>query len=387
MEFKIDNDVIEVFKTKLKKTYIPEYEYNYKKFRKLYAPNVLKELEGVELLERMFRSNKSSSNLCIDLEHDNNYSSGGSMKGGTSYKFSLYEKKGSGWTYGNSSKSAELLTESEAIMVGSAIRDALVSSCDLISESTLESIADYEELNMRLEDIFSDVKANPRLMWIHKYFHMIFPDKFTVIHTDDKRSAFLNSEFNVSSEYSAYGKDGEIFSIANAIGLTRKEMNEYILATINRDYWILTIDYDQWDTFKTKNIISIDWNEIGTLTNANKNRLIKKYCKVYPNDINQEESIDILLSFSNGMKKGDIVFIQDEEYNLLGYCAIESDYTYLNMSDELCKHRRFVKWIKTGCYENLFEQPLTAVLTNITLYTFENLKVPCYEALINRFIK
>ena len=63
-----------------------EAERLYKEFQTYFAPEVLKGLEGKEMLDRLFYSdNRAEHNLCHTLEHDTRFQLFGGIKGGSSY--------------------------------------------------------------------------------------------------------------------------------------------------------------------------------------------------------------------------------------------------------------------------------------------------------------
>ena len=69
----------------------------YEEFRKKFGPEVLKNLEGFDLLHKMFFNESGKKNhLCYLLEFDNKYRIFGSIKGGSALKYCLYCNKSTG---------------------------------------------------------------------------------------------------------------------------------------------------------------------------------------------------------------------------------------------------------------------------------------------------
>lgn len=89
-----------------------EAETRRKQFLEKYAPDKLRDLEGMDLLRTIFLNDQNKDNLCYKLEFDNKMRElFGSIKSGTAYKYGLhYSKKNGGWATG-ASRSTQLLTE------------------------------------------------------------------------------------------------------------------------------------------------------------------------------------------------------------------------------------------------------------------------------------
>ena len=54
----------------------------------------------------------------------------------------------------------------------------------MIEQSELTDVDDYIQLENELGEIFSNCIASHTNMWIHKYYALIFPEKFPVVHWD-----------------------------------------------------------------------------------------------------------------------------------------------------------------------------------------------------------
>lgn len=123
----------------------------YEEFRKKFGPEVLKNLEGLDLLYKMFINETAPrDNLCYFLEFDKRYNMFGGIGGGSSLKFCLYcGKKDHIWKAGTPKKTIKLNTE-EAISLGTKIRDQLLLGVDIIKQSEPKTIDDYIELYKKL---------------------------------------------------------------------------------------------------------------------------------------------------------------------------------------------------------------------------------------------
>ena len=100
------------------------------------------------------------------------------------------------------------MTESKAIDVAFKIRDAIVNGANLIENMDLNTISDYMHLEIELEKIFSNCDTSHLNQWIHKYYVLLFPDKFPNVHWDKMKKDLL-SEVNISPCDSTYAMDGQ----------------------------------------------------------------------------------------------------------------------------------------------------------------------------------
>ena len=70
-----------------------ETERNISYFKSKFSPEILKELNGMDVLNTIFLHDGDKNNLCYNLEFNNRYSFAGSIKGGTAFKYSLFKSK------------------------------------------------------------------------------------------------------------------------------------------------------------------------------------------------------------------------------------------------------------------------------------------------------
>ena len=187
------------------------------KFKELFGPDVLEKLEGADIINRIFLHDSDNSTLCYNLEFADEFNRGG-IGGGSAYKYSLFKSgKTHQWTSGSSRKQ-KVLTESEAIEVGSKIRDAIVNGARHIEKAKLESVSDYIQLENDLNNIFKDCIVKPTSSWIHKYYVLIFPHKFPEVHGQNMREYTLR-KFRIEPENGYYANDGQYYQLAQKSGI------------------------------------------------------------------------------------------------------------------------------------------------------------------------
>ncbi len=187
------------------------------KFRKLFGPDVLEKLEGADVLNYIFLHDNDKSTLCYNLEYNEEFNRGG-IGGGFATKYSLYKTKETREWKAGASKSQKIVSESEAIEIASKIRDAIVNGAKHIENAKLDSISDYIKLEKDLINIFKNCIVNPTNNWIHKYYVLIFPDKFPEVHGGDMRKYTLR-KFRINPVNGYYANDGQFYQLANESGI------------------------------------------------------------------------------------------------------------------------------------------------------------------------
>ena len=161
-------------------------------FLEKYAPDKLRDLEGLDLLRTIFLNDQNKDNLCYELEFDGKMRElFGSIKSGTAYKYGLhYSKKQNSWATG-AARSPQLLTEDEAIELGDQIRDYLVDGADIIlSHEKIETLEGYQELYKELN---AATEGYVNRVWFLKYYHMIAPDLFPPIYSENAQTTVLSA--------------------------------------------------------------------------------------------------------------------------------------------------------------------------------------------------
>ncbi|MBE6498054.1 MAG: hypothetical protein E7Z81_07220 [Methanobrevibacter sp.] len=187
------------------------------KFRQLFGPDVLESLEDRDIINKIFLHDSDKSTLCYNLEFVDEFNHGG-IGGGSAYKYSLFKSNETHqWTSG-SPKHPKILNESEAIEVGSKIRDAIVNGAKHIENAKLESVSDYAQLENDLNDIFKSCIVKPTSSWVHKYYVLIFPEKFPAVHGVNIKDYTLR-KFRIEPENGYYIKDGQYYQLAKKSGI------------------------------------------------------------------------------------------------------------------------------------------------------------------------
>lgn len=115
-------------------------------------------------------------------------------------------------------KKNNVLSVEEVLIKRIEIRDSLVECCEFISSKPLITIKDYEELDIELNTILKKVNINSSTLWVHKYFHLMFSDKFSTFYTEHYQIYALNKRGIIPSS-KTYGCWGQIVLIAKSANL------------------------------------------------------------------------------------------------------------------------------------------------------------------------
>lgn len=194
-----------------------EFERMYKKFSRNFSPEILENLRGKSILHRIFVHDGDRNNLCYNLEFSKDYSFAGSIKGGSAFKYYLFKDKNGNWKIGPHSK-PKIINENEAIEVATKIRDALVNGAKYIQNNDFKTIEDYIRLEKELNKIFSDSPVKPTNTWVHKYYCLLFPDKFLIAHNENLKEYFCNL-YHLEPNNGFYAKDGQLRLLAEKSGI------------------------------------------------------------------------------------------------------------------------------------------------------------------------
>ena len=266
-----------------------EVRDTYTNFQQRFAPDKLSSIPDNEICTALFYSAaKTNDSLCYWLEMDKNCKEYmGSISGGFAYKFGLFQKSDTGiWMSGSSSKPEEL-TDEQAIVRAKEIRDAIVAGAEIIRDSKLESLNDYEKLD---DDLNRAMGQYAYRGWIHKYFSMIYPEKLSSYHIDDWQYHVLRA-FRIKPSEKFYGRSGQIAMIQRCnkwmyyqLAVVAFEAFGYAKKFIRLGTSDDTGSYaDEW---RWRNIVGVGWRDTGSLNDfvtdklnrsALADKLVEKY--------------------------------------------------------------------------------------------------------------
>ena len=227
------------------------------KFQSMFSPDKLKSLEGRDILYTIFPQKGNYSTLCYNLEFSDDFKwLCGGIRGGSSFKFSLFKYGETGnWTVGAAKSNLKSITEDEAISLATEIRDAIVKGAEYIQNNNLESVYDYILLENELNTLFKDSHKKcpiiPTHSWIHKYYTLIFPDKFLGIHVDKMKKDSMR-KFRIEPENGFYATDAQFYQLAKKSGIKLNSLYD------ERIVKLFFESEDIWDPINEGELIELD---------------------------------------------------------------------------------------------------------------------------------
>lgn len=208
----------------------------YDDFKEKFGPDALKRYSGVDLLRKIFLSEQVDKEcLCYTLEYNKQYDLFGGISGATAYKYGLfYSGSRKSWVTG-SGKKPRLLTEEQAIELGTTIRDELCNGAATIATyGELNDLSDYMSLYSKLLPIMPNTLGK---MWVMKYFHMIFPDLFPTFYSETWQNNVLG-KLNIEPNDNGFIRMGQIALFVKKCGISNVAFSKVI-------YSIGTTDTDE----------------------------------------------------------------------------------------------------------------------------------------------
>lgn len=248
-------------------------------FKEKFAPEVLKSLSDDELLGYIFLTvDGNNDSLCYHLEFNSKLKrTFGSISGGSSFKFGLFQRQEDGkWTTG-APKTPQVLSEIEALQFGKTIRDNLVNACEMIQSRVLDSVEDYEKLDEDLNDLMGKFAT---YAWVQKYFHLIFPDKFVGWYVTDWLRHFLFG-FGILPSEKYYGMNGQLNLVKKQTDYLSPDFGDVCYAmfgNVRHFYRLGSSDESEHyaEKWREKGLVAMGWNETGDLLNYIKNGVLDK---------------------------------------------------------------------------------------------------------------
>lgn len=336
---------------------IEELQSGYDLFYKKFNPKILQNLDGEELIEAIFYiGNKDGLTYWLEFKNDDEFKTNdttyGSIAGGSSFKYIMFKRNSDNkWVTGNPKKPT-VLTIDEAIDLGRELRDSLVAGAKLIEQlSENATIDEYIELQSKFEKLL--VRNMYSLGWVHKYYHMLYPDKIDAYHNTNWHKHILIC-FNIKpiAEDKMYILSGQLMQIVKNTELpssyVMNSMCSIFKAPVN--YYRIGINNknnNSWQDMLNNSYIGIDLNELGDLRkydtdNNMKKNILKKLVETDNMDKNiANKKSGEIIRFYKHMKNGDIVVAMDGK-TVLGVGIVLDEYEYVE--DRTCGNCRKVEW-------------------------------------------
>lgn len=357
------NKILETYKKMLgENKFLTEEKVkeSYELFKNNFGPDRLKSLDGEVLLETIFNhGNRGSLVYWLEFKNDDELQTNryGGIGGGSALKFGIYKRKEDGKWITGSSKDMRELDLAEAIVVAREKRDLLVKGAELIA-ATPNNYEDATYLKLQ-EDIDKELATFGNLGWVHKYFHMIYPDKIDDFHSVDYQNFYLIKmlEKPVKAD-GRYALAGQYMRLANQSKMRVNYFTTLLMELFGplHNYWrVGTTDDTQsyWQQMLQEGYVSIGWPALGDLqkiynlsTKEAKEHLKKVLTDEYPNTPQViGKSANQIYSFYKDIKPNDII-VAAEGHKVLGIGKVVGEYEH---KDGLAfPHCINVQWLRSA---------------------------------------
>ncbi len=345
----------------------------YTSFQQRFSPDKLRQIPDNEICTALFYSAaKTNDSLCYWLEKDKDCREYmGTISGGYAYIFGLFQKSDTGvWMSGSSVKPEEL-TEEQALERAREIRDAIVAGADVIANTTLDTLEDYEKLDNELNRVMGQWAYRG---WIHKYFSMLYPEKLSSFHSSDWQKHILFAlRIKPSEKY--YARSGQISFVQNCNNWVYYNLSLVIREAFGRVIKFVrlgTTDSNKSyaDAWRKRGIVGVGWKDIGSLDEfvtdkLDRGDLAEKLSEVYyPNDSKTaSRKAGEIQTFYNSDEN--TVFVTMDGQTPIGLVDDIGQYTYDPSSD--------MAHIKKGRWHNSFSEGETLPFKSVGKLT------TCYE--------
>lgn len=369
----------------------------YETFRIHFSPEKLKSLDGEALLHTLFNhSNKGSLVYWLEFKNDDELPTNkfGGIAGGSAIKFGIYRRKEDGkWITGRSRDMKETPVE-QAVAIAREKRDLLVRGAEIIA-SMPDNYDDNTYVKLQ-QDLTEELGTLGDTAWVHKYYHMLFPNRIGDFHAPNFQRFYLIKLLEMPiKEDGRYALEGQYLRMAKGLSMPLQHFTDVIYEMFGpvHSYWRIgtrTSDGDKsyWDDMKGNGYVSVGWPDLGDLdrldysTDTKAREQLKDLLnQYYLNDqrITGKRAYQLLL-FARYVKPQDVIVAADGQ-NVLGIGKVTGKYEYQNGLD--FPHIIKVQWLSTDQFKlpNVQE----GLRTTVNMYKDYNNLVTIEQKLSNLY--
>lgn len=334
-----------------------ELDACYLGFRQKFGPQVLKNLDGEQLLTTLHgRGTKDSLVYWLEFKDDDELPRlFGSIAGGSALKFGIYQSAETGdWMTGHASKQRRLAPH-EAVELVRSQRDQLVAGGELVAALEAAGTVNYETLQQALEQAAPDL-ANTG--WGHKYFSLMAPTVLDPYHTVDYQKYHLIRVHKVPTD-SRYENARFFAGIADQLGIPIVHLANALKRRHGspRTYWRIGTSAggdgpSEWPFMRDGGYASVGWSAVGPLTEVERSKAGKDHVRGlvdrhYPANASVvTRGANELFHFATTAQSGDVV-VAMRGATVLGVGEINGSY-YYEEEEGRFPHRLPVRWRSRG---------------------------------------
>ena len=326
----------------------------YLRFRETFGPELLRRLDGEQLLTAIHgRGTKNSLVYWLEFKNDDELPAVfGSISGGNPLKFGIFQRGDSGDWITGSPRSQHVVTIRDAIAIVRRQRDQLVAGVEVLSEFAEDPEgADYAEIQRRLMAAAPDLADNA---WGHKYFSLLFPqllDDYHALHYQEFHLVKL-LKMPMNGRY----ENARLFAaVARQLGLPMNHLTSLLNLRHGTpcSYWRVELDAEhgdaEWARMRDAGFVSIGYGEIGDLhaiepSSAGRDhvrKLLEQHSPDTP-DVEKRRLSNEIYWFARKIEPPDVVVLAQGS-TILGVGEISGPYFFQD-KDGPRAHRRPVRW-------------------------------------------
>ena len=358
----------------------------YSLFRNRFGPDILRQLDGEQLLDNMHaHGSKDSLVYWLEFKDDEELPAKfGSIAGGSALKFGIYRRKKTGvWMTGSHQKQEELSVD-DAIAIARRHRDQLVAGAEVLSGLTGQATdKEYSDLQQKMDSKAPDVS---RVAWGHKYFSLLFPEKLDDFHTEEYQRFHLVKLLQQPPEgVGRYLAGGMFVRLARELEWPVHHLTSVLNQINGRPYrvWRVGTDIGEtptstiWPLMRDQDCVAIGWPRTGDLSGIDHNQesktqitaLLSRHYDMAANVASRKAGE--ILRFATVIVERDLVLAASGS-RILGIGRIAGPYQYDPQTHKNAPHLRSVEWK----YTEEFRLPTSREGLRTTVYSlksFDNL--------------
>lgn len=351
----------------------------YDTFRRKFGPEVLRSLDGLELLNLMHaHGNRDSLVYWLEFKDDEEFPGlFGSISGGSALKFGVYRRTDTGtWATKGVGSAPKDISVQEAIEIARRHRHQLLAAVDAVAAKPAgTSDEEYLRLQRELERVAADVQDT---VWGHKYLSLLFPDILDDFHVADYQRYHLARLLQLPPRQDDGWAKGRYVCAGRYVDVSRYldiPLHETTTLLNRRDgdprkYWRIGTTDDEharrkyWPLMRDGNLVAVGWKSIGDLSGHAGNQgsreaiaaLVSKNYPSIPQRVGR--SATELFSFVTKMAEGDRVVVADGQ-TVLGIGEIAGPYSYDRAAG--FPHQHSVTWLSLAEWQPMAEGLRTSV--------------------------
>lgn len=330
----------------------------YATFRQRFGPDVLSGLDGEALLSFIHdHSDKDSLVYWLEFKNDDEFDTKqfGSIAGGSALKFRVFRRKETGhWQAGDEKNKPKDISVEEAIEFARTHRDQLMKGVQLLDEFPDDaSDEDYAQLQDQMDELAPDVS---KLAWGHKYFSLLFPNKFDDYHSPDWQRFHILKLLQLPPDGEGrYICAGRFVSAAMEVDLPMNQFTATLNAVQGRlhRYWRVGTrggksNISHWPMMKERDCVAIGWPGLGDLSwveakKTSRDKLKDLIHEKHPSSPQAEgRAASEITNFIATINEGDIIWAADGA-KILGIGRVTGEYRFEPEFD--FPHQRPVEWL------------------------------------------